>query len=219
MYHRCRERECLPYCQWHLPKFALPIMLRCMLVVSWRRVVYQGGEGCWIVWMCPYGVKRVRCCIMLRIIGVFLHLPLLLIVLSPCNLYSSSTTIVMSTWNFYTLHTTLYYILYAESYNTIPGGRFTTAGWCIDMTWYDSYVMRMVRLNGCMNGMVSRWNVWLSACRLIIAFGRCSYGFERMYTGDGYGAKHNALWCSRIEAHTYIIYYIEWHHAPITYAR
>jgi len=72
--------------------------------------------------------KRVRCCIMLRIIGVFLYLPLLLIVLSPCNLYYSST-IVMSTSNVYILHTTtLYYILHAESYNTIPGGRVTTAG-------------------------------------------------------------------------------------------
>jgi len=121
--------------------------------------------------------KRVRCCIMLRIIGVFLYLPLLLIVLSPCNLYSSSTTIVMSTWNFYTLHTTtLYYILHAESYNTIPGGRVTAAGWCIDMTWYDIYVMQMARLNGCMYGIGVSVERLVTSVPIDYAFGRCRMG-------------------------------------------
>jgi hypothetical protein len=152
---------------------------------------------------------------MLRIIGVFLYLPLLLIVLSPCNLYYSST-IVMSTSNVYILHTTtLYYILHAESYNTIPGGRVTTAGWCIDMTiwytwckWFDWMDVWMV---WCLGGTSGYQRAdWL--CLWAV-----SYGFERVYMGDGYGAKHNALWCSRIEAYTHIIYYIEWQHAPITY--
>jgi len=77
--------------------------------------------------------------------------------------------------------------------------------WCDWFDWMDVWVER------CLGGTSGHQR----ADRLCLW--AVSYGFESVYMGDGYGAKHNALWCSRIEAYTYIIYYSEWQHAPITH--
>jgi len=135
--------------------------------------------------------------------GVLRDLPLLLIPLSPCDL----TPLYYVRYVYVNLYTHFIRLHYTLEYNTIPGGRVTTAGWCIDW-WYT----------WCGDGSIG-WSNGVSVERLVasvpidmIPHGSWGGAFWlSVYMVDGADrTKRNALWCSGVEAytHTYTLYWV-----------
>jgi len=183
-----------------------------------RSLACQVKEGCrWIVTECVGSYecvsmewKRVRRCIKSTECvldhGVFLHLPLLLID-SPCNLtLLRSLCLRQMSLHFTRLHYAIHYIqrVQYDSRWTCYNGRL--------MYWFDDmmkYVMRMVRLNECENGVsVERLVTSVPIDMLWHDMALDVPWWCSVYMGWWIGAKHNALWCSRIEAYTHILHWV-----------